>query len=171
MKTMSLALLALVSFASYSSFAGTDPDNTKIKITSVADAEKDCKLSLKEIKAFDGKSVGKRYLCAQLVDFNNEITLTDFARLAYQKQITIQYAGTSTDSLIETLNAWKAALITTADDYSDPKTYLTQVAPWSFKVIEQNAEIATLAIVSETSGTAVNFTVLMNQKKKEKQPK
>ncbi|RYZ95895.1 MAG: hypothetical protein EOP11_24235 [Proteobacteria bacterium] len=161
MKTL-LILTALLSTLSPAAHAmDLDADNAKVRIALRA-GDEDCKLSLREISRFDGITAGKRYLCAQLIDSNTEVSISDLASLVAKDAVTIEYAGNSEASLLKTLRAWQAALIKDVANLANASTYTAELAPWSFRVVARDGDKLSLNLENANSGEIVSATVLMN---------
>ena len=160
-----LTLALASSFAAGSAFAGEDKAGAKLRImeagTDPNSDDHDCKISLKEIRNYKAGEVGNRYICAQLIDANTETTLADLFEQLTNKKVVVTFEGQSTQSLMDTFNAWQTWLIADANRSSDAQTYLKKVQPYTFSVVSRTENLVTIKLANTESNQSVDFEVRM----------
>ena len=79
-------------------------------------------------------------------------------------ELVAAYAGASSESLLEILTAWKAALIERAQALpeADRAAALALVEPYAFSVASEAQDVVTLKMDNATTGESIAVVVKMN---------
>lgn len=164
MKTLSLTLLLVSVSISVFAQEAQDPINSKLRISLVSDSQIDCKLSIKEIKAYTGEARA-RYMCSSIPKTQfDELSLQDLGRFAQKKSLKFEYEGNSVRSLLQLFSEYKNWLLTieTKNYYADRSAELVaETKPFEVQFISRQDKIVTLQVVNVDTKAAAQFTVEM----------